>query len=54
MFERKIRILKKKKNDNEFNQNELISKSENWVSNKSKKFDWLTESIHVVELNFLK
>ena len=53
IFERKARILKKK-NDNEFNQNESILKNENWVSNKLKNFDWLIESIHVVGLNFLK
>ena len=38
MLERKTRILKKK-NNNEFNQNESISKNENRVLNELKNSD---------------
>ena len=50
----KHEFWKKKKNDSEFNQNESILKNENQISNELKNSDWLIESIHVVELNFLK
>ena len=54
MLERKTRILKQRKNDNEFNQNKSISKNENRILNELKNFDWLTELIYVAELSSLK